>query len=136
MRSCAISAFPVRLRRFAPWAGVAFVLSLFLQAAALTLGGARDGDAGFVEICTAAGTERVLLAPPTEDAPPPASENTPHCPLCFMTTDDAPPPAAAFAFPLPELIAARHPRPRADSAPADTPDLRHAPPRAPPFSLV
>ncbi|MDR2364440.1 MAG: hypothetical protein LBD68_01085 [Zoogloeaceae bacterium] len=129
MRSAAISVFPVCLRRLALWVGGAFALGIVLQAASMTFGAA---SAEFVEVCAGTGMQRVLFAPTTDDAPLPVPDNAPHCPLCIMMTDDAAPPAATFVFLLPELAAARHLRRRADGTTANSPDLRHAPPRAPP----
>ncbi|MDR1350079.1 MAG: DUF2946 family protein [Zoogloeaceae bacterium] len=135
MRSDALSVFPARPRRLALWVGLAFALGIVLQFALMTPGGARTGDAAFVEVCTAMGMQRVLFPAADDDAPPSSSSGL-HCPLCVMTADGVAPPAALPAFPLPESTAARHLRLRADDTPKNPPDLRHAPPRAPPFAFA
>ncbi|MDR0737086.1 MAG: DUF2946 family protein [Zoogloeaceae bacterium] len=132
----AVFISPARLRRFALWAGLAFALSVFSQFALMTPGGARAGDNdAFIEVCTAAGMLRILSTSATDDAPPSSSGGF-HCPLCIITADDAAVPAAPPVLPLPESVSARHLRLHVDAAPGNPPNLRHAPPRAPPFAFA
>jgi hypothetical protein len=137
MRSRTLFTAPVRLRRLSLRVGFVFALSLALQFALMTPGVMRTGNVGFAEMCTAAGTQRVLLASITDERVPlPASSSDPYCPLCILTENGAPPPSMTSASGLPESSSVCCLRPRADSAPGNSPDLRHAPPRAPPVSLA
>jgi hypothetical protein len=140
MCSDAVSAFFARLRRFALWVGLAFALSIFSQLALMTpggTGGARAGDDGaFIVVCTTAGMLHILSTPATDDDAPPPSSGGFYCPLCVTVADDAPLPVAPPVFSPPEPVSARHLRPRAGDVPENSPDLRHAPPRAPPFAFA
>jgi hypothetical protein len=135
-------------RRHARGLSLLALLAICLQLAAMGISNLHalerlsqdegQGDSAiFHYVCTATGIDRIEMAGAEGDAQP--THNAPsawsHCPFCVSSASVLLP-TLVFSFAPPEP--ATHvflPRAAAGFQPS-APDLRHAPPRAPPVSLA
>ncbi|MDR2165893.1 MAG: DUF2946 family protein [Zoogloeaceae bacterium] len=127
--------FRCRLRPFALLA----LLAICLQLAASAIGSSHaarqlaDGNGAF-DICTPGGVIRMAAA--DGEHSPAAYAGGQHCPFCAASSGLAPLLATALSFFLPEPDPLVFLPAVAAGFQPSAPDLRHAPPRAPPVSLA